>query len=89
MSTKNPTPAQRMAAMEEAIATLAAAVSTLVSAPATAASKSKAVPLSEMRANGAGGTCKAHDGTCGKNDDGKFATAKGAAYHVEHSGGEF
>ena len=92
MSTKSPTHAQRLAAMEADIQTLASAVNTLVgalSAPATAASKSKAVPLSEMRANGAGGVCTAHDGGCGKDHDGKFATANGAAYHAEHSGGEF
>jgi hypothetical protein len=42
----------------------------------------------ELRARGAAGTCTAHGGTCGRNGDGKFATANGRAYHEEH-GGQF
>ena len=43
--------------------------------------------LAERRTVGA--LCTAHDATCGMNHDGRYATVKGIAYHVEHSGGAF
>ena len=81
-----------VASLAAEIATLTEAVSALVaaqSAPSKPSAKSAAKPLSALRAEGAGGVCTAHGGTCGIGRTGRFATANGAAYHVEHSGGAF
>ena len=82
-----------VASLAADVAALVAIVQTLTDAvagaPVAPSAKSTAKPLSALRAAGAGGVCTAHGGTCGKDGTGRFATAKGAAYHAEHSGGAF
>ena len=73
---------ERMDRLDDAIVT-----HVIESAPATPKAKAQ-VTIAERRKSDRY-VCDAHGGTCGKNDDGHFATKNGAAFHATKSGGHF
>lgn len=78
-----PTAEPTLADVLSAIAELLAVMRQPTAAPASGETASPKVTLADIRASGAI-RCPKHT-DCGKTKNGHFATAKGLAYHVEHS----
>ena len=79
--------AARFDAQSAAFDATVARIEALLTVKAPTVKAAAGPTLAERRA--VGSLCIAHDATCGMNHDGRYATVKGIAYHVEHSGGAF